>query len=159
VSIEELLARVPIFAALNKEQLAGLARLVVRRTFLRGSVIIREGDTEAALYLIASGQVSVTKRNLPGSPDLYLATLNPGDFVGEMALLDGAPRSATVTALVRTECLVLTRWVFNTTLRSDPLIAVAMLPYLSQRIRQAEEVTRKADEVARKPQTTPLKGP
>ena len=58
----------------------------------------------------------------------------------------------TVTALVPTECLVLTRWVFNTTLRSDPLIAVAMLPYLSQRIRQAEEITRK-------PQTSPLKGP
>ena len=87
-----MLARVPIFAALNKDQLAGLARLVVRRSFPRGTVIIREGDTEAALYIIAGGQVSVTKRTLPGSPDLYLATLNPGDFVGEMALLDGAPR-------------------------------------------------------------------
>ncbi|HUS17177.1 MAG TPA: cyclic nucleotide-binding domain-containing protein [Chloroflexia bacterium] len=144
MSIEELLARVPIFAGLNKDQLAGLAGLVVRRSFPRGQVLIREGDTDAALYIIVSGEVSVTKRGAPGNPDLQLATQGPGAFVGEMTLLDGSPRSATVTALSPTECLVLTRWVFNTTLRSDPLIAVAMLPVLSQRIRSAEEVTRKA---------------
>jgi CRP-like cAMP-binding protein len=144
MSIEELLARVPIFAGLNKDQLAALAGLVVRRTFTRGQVLIREGDTDAALYIIVSGQVSVTKRAAPGGTDLHLATQGPGAFVGEMTLLDGSPRSATVTALASTECLVLTRWVFNTTLRSDPLIAVAMLPVLSQRIRSAEEVSRKA---------------
>ena len=142
MSIEELLARVPIFAPLSKEQLAGLARLVVQRQFARGQVLIREGDTDAALYIVVSGQVSVTKRGASGVADLHLQTLGPGSFVGEMALLDGSPRSATVTALVATDCLVLTRWVFNTTLRSDPLIAVAMLPVLSQRVRQADEAHR-----------------
>ena len=144
MSIEESLARVPIFAPLSKEQLAALARLVVQRQFARDQVLIREGDTDAALYIVVSGQVSVTKRGAAGGADLHLQTLGPGSFVGEMALLDGSPRSATVTALVTTECLVLTRWVFNTTLRSDPLIAVAMLPVLSRRVRQADEAYRTA---------------
>jgi CRP/FNR family cyclic AMP-dependent transcriptional regulator len=143
MSIEEMLARVPIFAALNREQLGALARLIVRRTFNAGQVIIREGDTDAALYIIASGQVAVTKSAGPIGRPTPLATLGPGEFFGEMALLDGAPRSATATALTPAECLVLTRWVFNSTLRSDPLIAVAMLPYLSQRIRNAEEIPRR----------------
>lgn len=138
-----MLARVPIFMALSKEQLSTLAKLVAHRTFPRGTVIIREDDTDAALYIILKGQVSVTKRGPAGQDDLKLATLDEGDFFGEMALLDGAPRSASVTALTPTECLLLTRWVFYTTLRSDPEIAVAMLPTLSKRVRDAEEVTRR----------------
>jgi CRP/FNR family cyclic AMP-dependent transcriptional regulator len=141
LSIEDMLARVPIFVALSKEQLGTLARLVAHRTFPRGTVIIRENDTDAALYIILKGQVSVVKKGLEGQPDIKLATLEEGDFFGEMALLDGAPRSASVTALTPTECLLLTRWVFYTTLRSDPEIAVAMLPTLSKRVRDAEEVT------------------
>src|SRR4051812_42264826 len=110
MSTEEMLARVPIFVALNKEQLNTLARLVAQRSFPRSTVIIRENDTDAALYIITRGQVSVTKKGALGQPDLQLATLSEGDFFGEMTLLDGAPRSATVTALVPTECLLLTRW-------------------------------------------------
>jgi CRP-like cAMP-binding protein len=138
-----MLARVPIFVALSKEQLSTLARLVAHRTFPRGTVIIREDDTDAALYIILKGQVSVTKKGPAGQSELKLATLDEGDFFGEMALLDGAPRSASVTALTPTECLLLTRWVFYTTLRSDPEIAVAMLPTLSKRVRDAEEVTKR----------------
>ena len=99
--------------------------------------------TDAALYIILKGQVSVVKRGPEGQGDINLATLDEGDFFGEMALLDGAPRSASVTALTPTECLLLTRWVFYTTLRSDPEIAVAMLPTLSKRVRDAEEVTKR----------------
>ncbi len=139
-----MLAGVPIFAPLNKEQLSGLAKLVVRRVFPPGAVIIREGDNDAALYIIVNGEVRVSTQTGNGASALHLATLHAGAFIGEMALLDGAPRSATCTAISQTECLVLTRWVFNTTLRSDPLIAVAMLPVLSRRVREADEATRKA---------------
>jgi CRP/FNR family cyclic AMP-dependent transcriptional regulator len=140
VNIEDLLARVPIFVGLNRVQLRTLAKLVSHRTFPRGTVIIREDDTDATLYIILNGQVAVTKQGPAGQTDLELATLGEGDFFGEMALLDGAPRSATVAAVTPTECLLLNRWVFYTTLRSDPEIAVAMLPTLSKRIREAEAV-------------------
>jgi CRP/FNR family cyclic AMP-dependent transcriptional regulator len=136
---EDMLARVPIFVALSPSQLNTLARMVGHRMFPRGMEIIREGDTDAALYIILQGQVAVTKKGPPGHPDLQLATMGPGDFFGEMALLDGAPRSATVTALTTTECLLLTRLVFYTTLREDPQIAIAMLSTLSKRVRDADD--------------------
>ena len=140
---DEVLARVPIFIGLSPEQLKTLSRLVAQRTFPRGTVIIREGDeSDASLYIILKGQVDVTKQGGDGQPDIKFATLSEGDFFGEMALLDGAPRSATVTAATATETLLLSRWVFYTTLRSEPEIAVAMLPTLSKRIRDAEDVTR-----------------
>ncbi len=139
MSIEEFLAKVPIFSALSRGQLSNLAKLVNQRTFPRGTVIIREGDTDATLYIVVSGSVRVTKKRSGNAGEVNLATLTSGDFFGEMGLLDGAPRSATVAAVEPTDCLLLTRWVFYSTLRSDPEIAVAMLPTLSQRIRSLEE--------------------
>jgi CRP/FNR family cyclic AMP-dependent transcriptional regulator len=144
MSTEDMLARVPIFVALSPAQLQTLARMVGHRMFPRGMVIIREDDTDAALYIILQGQVSVTKKRGPGQADMQLATLGPGDFFGEMALLDGAPRSATVTATATTECLLLTRLVFYTTLREDPQIAVAMLATLSKRIREVEQAAQRS---------------
>ncbi len=142
MSIEEFLARVPIFAPLNKEQLTRLAQLVTTRSYTPGSIIIREGETEASLYIIMRGEVAVSKKAGRGGT-VPLTTLCAGDFVGEMTLLDGAPRSATATAVTATECIVLSRWIFNGLLRSDPLIAVAMLPILSRRLRDADDSTRK----------------
>ena len=138
MTTEELLARVPIFAGLNREQLSRLSRLVVSRQFPRDSVLIREGDGDAALFVIVSGLVGVTKRT-PSGAQLELARLTAPDFVGDMALLDGMARSASVTALEDTECLVLSRQFFFATLRNDPEIAVAMLPTLSLRIRLLEK--------------------
>lgn len=135
---EELLARVPIFAGLSKEQLARLARLVVARQFPRGSIMIREGDGDAALYVIVSGLVAVTKRT-PNGAQIELARLTAPDFVGDMALLDGMARSASVTVLEDAECLMMSRQFFFATLRNDPEIAVAMLPTLSLRIRLLEK--------------------
>ena len=139
----ELLARISIFGTLSKDQLASLASLVERRTLSPNAIIIREGDTNSALYVIVSGAVSVTRRAQGGGPDIELSTLGPGEFVGEMTLLDGAPRSATVRALSETECVVLPRWVFLNMLRRDPEIAVAMLPALSRRIRAANDESRR----------------
>jgi CRP/FNR family transcriptional regulator, cyclic AMP receptor protein len=142
MSIEEFLAKVPIFSALSRPQLANLAKLVQQRSFPRGTVIIRQGDTDATLYIIQSGSVKITRKNPTGTGELALATIGSGDFFGEMTLLDGSPRSATVTAIEPTDCLMLTRWVFYSTLRADPEIAVAMLPTLSQRIRNVDDTVR-----------------
>jgi CRP/FNR family transcriptional regulator/CRP/FNR family cyclic AMP-dependent transcriptional regulator len=67
-----------------------------------------------------------------------LNTLGPGQTFGEMALLDGAPRAATITALEDTTCLVLSRWDFVAELQTNPHMAVAMLPVLSRRLREVE---------------------
>jgi CRP/FNR family transcriptional regulator, cyclic AMP receptor protein len=138
VTTEELLARVPIFAGLTRDQITKLARLVASRSFPRAAVIMREGDGDAALYIIVHGLVSVTKRT-PNGDSVELARLSAPDFVGDMALLDGMARSATVTALDDTECMVMSRQFFFATLRNDPEIAVAMLPTLSLRIRLLEK--------------------
>jgi CRP/FNR family transcriptional regulator/CRP/FNR family cyclic AMP-dependent transcriptional regulator len=92
--------------------------------------------------VILSGSVSVTARNRPGLPDNKLSTLGKGDFFGDMSLIDGYPRSATVTALAETGVVELNRWVFLDALRREPNIAVAMLPILTRRIRALEEAKR-----------------
>ncbi|HMA34727.1 MAG TPA: cyclic nucleotide-binding domain-containing protein [Chloroflexia bacterium] len=138
MTTEELLGRVPVFSDLSPAQLARLSQLVAPRTFAEGAVIIREGETDAALYMIVQGQVAVTKRTPTGAA-FELARLAAPEIVGDMALLDGQSRSATVTALEPTECLVLDRPAFLATLHAEPALAIAMLPTLSQRIRLLEQ--------------------
>src|SRR3954468_18456541 len=96
-SLADSLRRVPILAALKEDHLEMLAKLATTRTFNPGEVIIRQGDPGAGLFVIIQGYVDVTLRDRPGNPENKLSTLGKGDFFGEMALIDGYPRSATVT--------------------------------------------------------------
>ena len=137
MNIEDALAQVPLFSQLGHRDLKRLAKGTVTRQFQNGEAIVREGEQAVAFYLILSGRVEVVK-GAEGSSPRVLNTLGPGDFFGEMALLDGYLRSATVRAVEDTECLVLSRWDFMAELRSSPYIAVQMLPVLSRRLRGAE---------------------
>lgn len=138
-SLAESLRRVPILAALKEDHLEMLAKVATTRTFNPGEVIIRQGDPGAGLFVIIKGYVDVTLRDKPGNPEYKLNTLGKGDFFGEMALIDGYPRSATVTAFDETQVVELDRWVFLDALRREPNIAVAMLPVLTRRIRNLQE--------------------
>lgn len=129
---EETLAAVPLFSRLDAEDLKRLGKAVVPRTYRTGEQIVKEGEQAVAFYVIVSGKVQVNK----GGEEL--ATKGPGEAFGEMALLDGFPRSTTVVALEDTECLVMTRWDFTAELNSGPSIALAMLPELSKIIRRLE---------------------
>lgn len=129
---EQFLKEVSLFRTLDRRQLERLANSITERTYTAGESIVKENDAANALYLIVEGQVRVHK----GGTDLN--TLGAGDYFGEMALLDEFPRSASVTADEQTRCLLLPRWDFIATLRSEPEIALAMLPILSERIRAAE---------------------
>lgn len=135
----QLLRRVPLFAALDPEPLRALAAASRVGVFPEHDEIIAEGDElleeEDGLYLIVDGTVEVRRGSTDGTDGRLLATLGPGDFFGEMALLDGHPRSASVFARSETQCLMLSRWDFHRHVRSNPDVALKMLAVLSQRLR------------------------
>jgi CRP/FNR family cyclic AMP-dependent transcriptional regulator len=133
--IEDTLAQVPLFSELDRRALGRLAKGTVRRQFAAGDVIVKEGEQAVAFFYLLSGRVEVVKGAEGASPKV-LRTMGPGDFFGEMALLDNYLRSATVRALEDTECLQLWRWDFLYALRTNPQIAAEMLPVLSRRLRE-----------------------
>ena len=133
---EDSLAAVPLFSQLSRKDLSRLGRAVVERKYKKGETIVKEGEQAVAFFMITKGKVAVSRggKNKNGQP---LAEFGSGQVFGEMALLDGMPRDATVKAVDDTECLVLSRWDFVAELRTNPHIAVAMLPILSRRLRDA----------------------
>src|SRR6266498_543072 len=98
-NIEAALRCVGIFKALSDRQIAKLAKLATEREFPAETRILRRGDTGMALYVVESGRVAVTVQSEEGGPEQRLAELGPGNVFGEMALIDGGPRAADVTAL------------------------------------------------------------
>jgi CRP/FNR family cyclic AMP-dependent transcriptional regulator len=134
---EEMLANAPLFAGFGSAELKRLARDLYPRQYQSGEVILKEGEEAAGFYIVSSGQVEVVK-NLGGSKETVLATLGPGDFFGETALLDGYPRTASIRALKDGECLVMTRWDFLAGLKSSPDMAVQILRTLARRLRQTD---------------------
>lgn len=121
MSVEDTLAEVPLFSEMSRRDLKRLASAVIVRPYKRGEMIVKEGEMAVAFYIIRSGGVDVVRN--ADSGEKVIATLGPGDFFGEMAILDSYPRSASVRAVMDTECLVLSRWDFLAELRSNPYIA------------------------------------
>jgi CRP/FNR family cyclic AMP-dependent transcriptional regulator len=133
---EEQLASVPLFSQMSRKDLSRLGRAVVERHYKKGETIVKEDEQAVAFFMVIKGKVEVTRGS--GAKKRKLNELGPGGVFGEMALLDGGPRVATVRALEDTDCLVLSRWDFVAELRTNPQIAVAMLPVLSRRLREVE---------------------
>jgi CRP/FNR family cyclic AMP-dependent transcriptional regulator len=134
---EEQLATVDLFAQFTRKDLTRIGRAVVERVYKKGDTIVKEGEQAVAFFVVSKGKVEVTKG--AGAKKQKLSMLGPGSVFGEMALLDGGPRTATVVALEETECLVLSRWDFVAEMRTNPHMAVAMLPIISKRLRKADE--------------------
>jgi CRP-like cAMP-binding protein len=121
------LANVPIFSGCTKRELAIISRAAKEVTHSEGTVIAREG--ERGMFLILDGQARVT---IGGK---MKAKLGPGDFFGEVALLDGGPRTATVTALTSLRLVGITGWVFRGLLMEHPSIALKTLEAVAGRLR------------------------
>ena len=134
----EALARAPIFSQLERGSLEALARAAKVRRFAPGELLVREGEDAVAFYVVCSGQAEVVKA-LGQQKEQVVGHLGPGDFFGEMALLDGFPRSASVRAATDCECLALVRWDFLGVVRSRIEVALGILPVLSRRLRECEE--------------------
>ena len=135
MATEDILAKVELFAELDREDLERLAKVTIVRDFKAGDVIVREGELGVAFYVVSEGRVEVVK-GLGGDHEQVMATIGPNSFFGEMALFDNQVRSASVRAQTDTRCLVLTKWDFNAELTgSGCRIAIAMLSVLARRIR------------------------
>jgi CRP-like cAMP-binding protein len=129
-----LLAQVPLFYLLEPEHLRELAGKLAHRSYQRGDVIFQKGDSGTTMYVIKGGQVKVSTVS-PQGAEVVLANLTDGDFFGELSLLDGSPRSATVTATATTHTLTLRRIDFLDIAHRRPELAVSMLAALSKRLR------------------------
>jgi CRP/FNR family transcriptional regulator len=139
VSTIDILSKVELFSELPTKDLTRLAKLTVARQFKKGELIVKEGETAIAFYIVSKGKVEVVK-GAGSKKETVLATMGPGNFFGEMALFDNHPRSASVRAVEDTEVLVLTKWDFNAELNTPgSRLAHSLLPILARRIRAAGE--------------------
>jgi CRP/FNR family transcriptional regulator, cyclic AMP receptor protein len=134
----EVLRSVPLFRQVPEADLLALTQLIRERAFLKGNLILSQGDAGEALFLIKSGQVKVTVVAEDGR-EVILSVLGAGSFFGEMALVDDEPRSAHVIAMEDTTLLQLRREDFRARLRSAPELAISLLRELSRRLRRADD--------------------
>ena len=134
-----LLKGVDLFSELTEEQLGLLANLVVVQDFNRDETVVLEGDCSMkALYLIASGTVQVYMTGVDGR-ETILSFLERGDFFGEMSLIDGEPRSASVRTVTDAQLMIIHREPFLTLIRQTPEIAMSLLSEMSKRLRKANK--------------------
>ncbi|HEY6784462.1 MAG TPA: cyclic nucleotide-binding domain-containing protein [Gemmatimonadales bacterium] len=124
-----MLAAVPLFAELSKKDIEALARSAKEVNHAAGAVLAREGEAGLGFFLIVDGTATVTVGGRAR------AKMGPGDFFGEISLLDNGPRSATVTADSPIHMLGLTQWVFKRLVESNPAIAMKMLKTMAARLR------------------------
>ena len=133
----DLIRRVPLFSLLTNEQAQGFADSVVKRRFRRGEIIVEHGKKSNALFILLTGRARVLTSDTRGR-EVILAVLQPGDYVGEMSLIDNEPHSATVRAEVQTDMLVLGRAEFARCLPENSSLSYAIMRGLVQRLRSAD---------------------
>jgi diguanylate cyclase (GGDEF)-like protein len=134
---KQLLAGIPLFTGLSDDELAIIEGLTRERSYEAQQNIVTVGQRGDTLFMILAGEVQVL---YPArSQDFELARLGPGEFFGEMALLNDEPRSATVRTLEPTRVLVLGKDDFQTIIQSSPTVALKLLEVLSVRIRNTDE--------------------
>jgi len=133
----DLILRVPLFAQLTKEQADSLAHSVVKKRFKRGDNILEQGKNSNALFIILNGRARVVMKDHK-EREVILATLREGDCIGEMSLIDSQAHSATVSAEIVTDVLVLERECFMRCLQENSSTAMAVMRGLVQRLRSAD---------------------
>lgn len=128
----ELVQGVPLFSGLDKRELQGVASSMKERTFNPGQTIASEGQTGIGFFVIAEGTAKVSQG------DEERATLGPGDYFGEIALIDDGLRTASVTADSELKVYGLTSWEFRPLVESNASIAWKLLKVMATRLREAE---------------------
>jgi CRP/FNR family transcriptional regulator, cyclic AMP receptor protein len=133
----DLIRRVPLFSMLTNDQAQSIADSVVKRRFRRGEIVVEQNKKSNALFILLTGRARVLTSDTRGR-EVILAVLQPGDYVGEMSLIDNEPHSATVRAEVQTDILILGRTEFARCLPENSSLSYAIMRGLVQRLRSAD---------------------
>jgi CRP/FNR family transcriptional regulator, cyclic AMP receptor protein len=133
----ELIRRVPLFSMLTPAQAESVADAVIKRRFKRGELIVEQGKKSNALFILLTGRARVVTSDARGR-EVILATMQPGDYIGEMSLIDNEPHSASVRCEVQTDVLMLGRVEFARCLPENTSMAYAVMKGLVQRLRHAD---------------------
>lgn len=137
-AITELLQRVPLFSELSAEDLQRVAQVAIPRSYPADTRVFHEGDPGDACYIVRTGSCRVTREH-PDGRAITLANLGPGAIFGELAMLDGESRSASVEATQDTELLALPATDVRALIRSHPQMAEKLVVALTRRLREANE--------------------
>lgn len=135
MDLEQTLAAAPLLHDLDAKIIKRLAKEGVRRTYAPGEWIIRQDAPAAALYVILRGRARAEK---DGDADPTPGELYPGDFFGELALIEDHPRTASVKAIEETECMLFVSWEFTALLKEHPQVAVPIMNALIKRLHRRE---------------------
>jgi CRP/FNR family cyclic AMP-dependent transcriptional regulator len=133
-----MLKNIPLFSVLADEELDAISRLAVTRNYPKNSIIINEGDHTDSLYVILSGKVKIFLTD-DQQKEVIVAIQREGDYFGELALLDEAPRSASVMTMEPCSLLIVSRGAFERHLASDPKLAISLMRGLAARLRATTE--------------------
>ena len=137
VTALSFLQNVPIFADLEEPELRKIEKLGLRKKYKRGNIVVLEKEMGAALFVIVSGKVKIVRTDEDGR-EVILSIFGPGEFFGEMSLLDGLARSASVVALSKAELFMIHRRDFLKLLNEHPQVAISLLGELTTRLRKAD---------------------
>jgi CRP-like cAMP-binding protein len=130
----DMLAEVPLLASLSRRHLGKVAKIASSKRFAAGGELVRAGERADAFYVILDGRVRV---QVPGRN----VELGSGEFFGEMALIDGEPRSATVVSLTEVYAMIIPRTKFLKLLEAEPKISLAIMATLTRRLRDLQAST------------------
>jgi len=137
-TIAVMLSKLPLCSGLGDQELETLSHSMRTRSYRKNTIIFEEGDQGDALYIVESGQVKAYLSDEQGK-EIVLSMLNPGDYFGEMALLDEAPRSASVITAQESRLLVISGSDFRDTLAAHPNIALQVIRGLNETLRRSTE--------------------
>jgi CRP/FNR family cyclic AMP-dependent transcriptional regulator len=129
-----MIQNVPLFSGLPEQDISAIANHAVTRSFAKNTVIINEGDESDSLYLILSGRVKVYLSDEDGK-EVILNTQGPGEYFGELALIDEAPRSASVMTLEDSKLSIVSKRDFEACMARHPQIALRVIKGLTKRLR------------------------
>ncbi len=134
----DVLKKIPLFSTLKEEELEAISKVSVNRTFNKDQIILLENEDGDTLFIIIDGKVKVTAFSENGK-EVILSILYENDFFGDMSLLDGKPRSASVVAIEDSHVRMIRRPEFKKLIEDHPGIALKLLEALASRLRKADE--------------------